>query len=172
MSSANSKHFALFWMPAQLINTCIWPPIDCKACGNRFFTACMSPRSQKRTSTWTEGHFSRMVSKVEVFEGESSVGGLWTRQMEAAPAWASPRAHAAPIPWWFWVIYALGEVREVCYRELHLWWEYFDLRERKDWAQESMVLDPWCIWMSSALLSQLLSMDIRRTVIRRKQYNI
>jgi hypothetical protein len=37
-------------------------------------------------STRTEGHSARMVSKVEVFEGELGVGGLWTRQMEAAPA--------------------------------------------------------------------------------------
>ena len=37
-------------------------------------------------STRTEGHSARMVSKVELFEGELGVGGLWTRQMEAAPA--------------------------------------------------------------------------------------
>ena len=37
-------------------------------------------------STRTEGHFARMVSKVEVFEGELGAEGLWTRPMEAAPA--------------------------------------------------------------------------------------
>jgi hypothetical protein len=37
-------------------------------------------------STRTEGHFARMASKVEVFESELGVDGLWTRPMEAAPA--------------------------------------------------------------------------------------